>query len=151
MPYANSSLRSSSSLHGTRSVSLRTSGLFGRWAVLDEAGSPIRFSRVLEQVKGVSQKSLTKTLWLLEQDGLVEAGTTSFVSFERNRVSAIWFALSGASCAARQAVEAAGKGGWRERRPAIKEAFSLSSSSLEQVYVASGWQAEHAAVLTVEL
>lgn len=40
-------------------------------AVLDEAGSPIRFSRVLEQVKGVSQKSLTKTLRLLEQDGLV--------------------------------------------------------------------------------
>ncbi len=41
-------------------------------AVLDEADSPIRFSRVLEQVKGVSQKSLTKTLRLLEQDGLVE-------------------------------------------------------------------------------
>ncbi len=41
-------------------------------AVLDEAGSPLRFSRVLEQVKGVSQKSLTKTLRLLEQDGLVE-------------------------------------------------------------------------------
>ena len=41
-------------------------------AVLDEAGSPMRFSRVLEQVKGVSQKSLTKTLRLLEQDGLVE-------------------------------------------------------------------------------
>ena len=41
-------------------------------AVLDEAGAPIRFSRVLEQVKGVSQKSLTKTLRLLEQAGLVE-------------------------------------------------------------------------------
>lgn len=41
-------------------------------AVLDEAAAPIRFSRVLEQVKGVSQKSLTKTLRLLEVDGLVE-------------------------------------------------------------------------------
>ncbi len=41
-------------------------------AVPDEAGAPIRFSRVLEQVKGVSQESLTKTLRLLEQDGLVE-------------------------------------------------------------------------------
>ncbi len=41
-------------------------------AVLDEASSPRRFSRVLEQVKGVSQKLLTKTLRLLEQDGLVE-------------------------------------------------------------------------------
>ncbi len=41
-------------------------------AVLDEACSPIRFSRILEQVKGVSQKSLTKTLRLLEYDGLVE-------------------------------------------------------------------------------
>ncbi len=81
----------------------------------------------------------------------VQAGTKSFVSFKRNKVSAMWFALSGASCAARQAIEAAGEGGWRERRPAVKEAFSLSSSSLEQVYVASRWQAEHAAVLTVEL
>ena len=54
-----------------------TSQLADKWtfwtmAVLDEAGSPVRFSRVLEQVKGVSQKSLTKTLRLLEQDGLVE-------------------------------------------------------------------------------
>ncbi len=40
-------------------------------AVLDEACVPMRFSRVMEDVKGVSQKSLTKTLRLLEQDGLV--------------------------------------------------------------------------------
>jgi DNA-binding HxlR family transcriptional regulator len=72
MPYANSSLRSRSFSHSTRSVSLPTSGTLWTMAVLDEAGSPIRFSRVLEQVKGVSQKSLTKTLRLLEQDGLVE-------------------------------------------------------------------------------
>jgi DNA-binding HxlR family transcriptional regulator len=40
-------------------------------AVLAEAGEPMRFSRVMEQVEGVSQKSLTKTLRQLERDGLV--------------------------------------------------------------------------------
>jgi DNA-binding HxlR family transcriptional regulator len=40
-------------------------------AVLAEAGCPLRFSRVMEQVEDVSQKSLTKTLRQLERDGLV--------------------------------------------------------------------------------
>jgi len=40
-------------------------------AVLAEAAVPMRFSRVMEQVEGVSQKSLTKTLRQLERDGLV--------------------------------------------------------------------------------
>jgi DNA-binding HxlR family transcriptional regulator len=40
-------------------------------AVLAEAGAPMRFSRVMEQVEGISQKSLTKTLRGLERDGLV--------------------------------------------------------------------------------
>lgn len=40
-------------------------------AVLDEAAKPLRFSRVMEYVEGVSQKSLTKTLRQLERDGLV--------------------------------------------------------------------------------
>jgi DNA-binding HxlR family transcriptional regulator len=40
-------------------------------SVLAEAGAPMRFSRVLEQVEGVSQKSLTKTLRQLESSGLV--------------------------------------------------------------------------------
>lgn len=40
-------------------------------AVLAESESPMRFSRVLEQVEGVSQKSLTKVLRQLERDGLV--------------------------------------------------------------------------------
>jgi DNA-binding HxlR family transcriptional regulator len=40
-------------------------------AILAEAGAPMRFSRVMEQVEGVSQKSLTKTLRQLERDGLV--------------------------------------------------------------------------------
>lgn len=35
------------------------------------AGTPLRFSRLMEHVKGVSQKSLTKTLRQLERDGLV--------------------------------------------------------------------------------
>jgi DNA-binding HxlR family transcriptional regulator len=39
-------------------------------AVLAEAGKPMRFSRVMEQVEDVSQKSLTKTLRQLERDGL---------------------------------------------------------------------------------
>jgi DNA-binding HxlR family transcriptional regulator len=40
-------------------------------AVLAEAGEPLRFTRVMEQVEGVSQKSLTKTLRGLERDGLI--------------------------------------------------------------------------------
>jgi DNA-binding HxlR family transcriptional regulator len=40
-------------------------------AVLAEAGCPLRFSRVMEHVEDVSQKSLTKTLRQLERDGLV--------------------------------------------------------------------------------
>lgn len=40
-------------------------------AVLAEAGGPMRFSRVMEKVEDVSQKSLTKTLRQLERDGLV--------------------------------------------------------------------------------
>jgi DNA-binding HxlR family transcriptional regulator len=40
-------------------------------AVLAEAGVPMRFSRVMERVEGISQKSLTKTLRQLERGGLV--------------------------------------------------------------------------------
>jgi DNA-binding HxlR family transcriptional regulator len=51
-------------------------GLSDKWtlwvmSVLAKAEGPLRFSRVLEQVEGVSQKSLTKTLRQLERDGLV--------------------------------------------------------------------------------
>ena len=45
--------------------SLSTLGL------LAHAGAPMRFSRVLAGVEGISQKSLTKTLRTLEKDGLV--------------------------------------------------------------------------------
>lgn len=40
-------------------------------AVLAEAAAPMRFSRVMDRVEGVSQKSLTKTLRQLERNGLV--------------------------------------------------------------------------------
>lgn len=40
-------------------------------AVLAEAAAPMRFSRVMEKVEGVSQKSLTKTLRQLERRGIV--------------------------------------------------------------------------------
>ncbi len=52
------------------------SSLADKWSlwtmgILAGAGAPLRFSRVMEQVEGVSQKSLTKTLRQLERDGLV--------------------------------------------------------------------------------
>jgi DNA-binding HxlR family transcriptional regulator len=39
--------------------------------VLAEANAPLRFSRVLERVQGISQKVLTQTLRTLERDGLI--------------------------------------------------------------------------------
>src|ERR1700731_3795149 len=47
-----------------------------RWAlsvmrILAEANGPLRFSRVLERVEGISQKALTQTLRTLERDGLL--------------------------------------------------------------------------------
>jgi len=39
--------------------------------ILAHEGAPLRFSRVLERVEGISQKSLTKTLRTLEGDALV--------------------------------------------------------------------------------
>jgi DNA-binding HxlR family transcriptional regulator len=48
----------------------------GRWTLsvlcaLAEANGPLRFSRVLERVEGISQKALTQTLRTLERDGLI--------------------------------------------------------------------------------
>jgi DNA-binding HxlR family transcriptional regulator len=40
-------------------------------SVLARAEAPMRFSRVMESVEGISQKSLTKTLRQLERGGLV--------------------------------------------------------------------------------
>jgi|SRR5580704_6820419 DNA-binding HxlR family transcriptional regulator len=57
----------------TGEIVTRIAEKWSLWAmsVLALAGKPLRFSRVMEQVKGVSQKSLTKTLRALERDGLV--------------------------------------------------------------------------------
>ncbi|MCH4545564.1 MULTISPECIES: helix-turn-helix domain-containing protein [Rhizobium] len=38
---------------------------------LSDAGAPLRFSRLLERVEGISQKVLTQTLRTLESDGLI--------------------------------------------------------------------------------
>jgi DNA-binding HxlR family transcriptional regulator len=40
-------------------------------SVIAEQRRPMRFSRIMENVTGVSQKSLTKTLRGLERDGLI--------------------------------------------------------------------------------
>jgi len=40
-------------------------------SVIAEHRKPMRFSRIMEQVEGISQKSLTKTLRSLERDGLI--------------------------------------------------------------------------------
>jgi DNA-binding HxlR family transcriptional regulator len=40
-------------------------------SVIAEYRGPMRFSRIMENVEGVSQKSLTKTLRSLERDGLI--------------------------------------------------------------------------------
>jgi DNA-binding HxlR family transcriptional regulator len=55
-----------------REVVARVSDKWSLWVlhVLGTNGC-LRFSRVLEQVEGVSQKMLTKTLRQLERDGLV--------------------------------------------------------------------------------
>ena len=55
-----------------REVLARTVDKWGLWvlAELSEQG-PLRFSRLLERVGRISQKSLTATLRYLERDGLV--------------------------------------------------------------------------------
>ena len=40
-------------------------------SILAEAEAPMRFSRLMERVEGISQKSLTKTLRQLERSGFV--------------------------------------------------------------------------------
>jgi DNA-binding HxlR family transcriptional regulator len=57
----------------TREVITRFADKWSLWtlSVLAQGNGPLRFSRVLERVEGVSQKSLTKTLRQLERDGLV--------------------------------------------------------------------------------
>jgi DNA-binding HxlR family transcriptional regulator len=57
----------------TRDIVTRLAEKWTLWtlAELAEAEAPMRFSRILERVEGVSQKSLTKVLRQLERDGMV--------------------------------------------------------------------------------
>jgi len=56
-----------------REILSRAASQWTLWVlhVLAENGAPLRFTRVLERVEGVSQKVLTQTLRKLERDGLV--------------------------------------------------------------------------------
>jgi DNA-binding HxlR family transcriptional regulator len=57
----------------TRDMVSRISDKWSLWtmSVIAQFGQPMRFSRIRDQVDGISQKSLTKTLRGLERDGLV--------------------------------------------------------------------------------
>jgi DNA-binding HxlR family transcriptional regulator len=57
----------------TREIVTRIAEKWTLWtlAELAEANAPLRFSRLMEKVEGVSQKSLTKALRQLERDGMV--------------------------------------------------------------------------------
>lgn len=57
----------------TREIVTRLADKWSLWVmhVLATAERPLRFSRVHEEVEGISQKSLTKALRQLERDGLV--------------------------------------------------------------------------------
>src|ERR1700735_2906357 len=71
-------------------------------SVIAEFGRPMRFSRIMDQVEGISQKSLTKTLRGLERDGLitrevfaevpprVEYTITAFGSEMLDNVASLW-------------------------------------------------------------
>src|SRR5271167_2767185 len=87
-----------------REMVSRISDKWSLWTmrVLAELGQPMRFSRVMDQVEGISQKSLTKTLRGLERDGLitrevfaevpprVEYSITAFGSEMLDNVAPLW-------------------------------------------------------------
>ena len=57
----------------TRELVSRISDKWSHWtlSVIAERRQPVRFSRIMESVEGITQKSLTKTLRGLERDGLI--------------------------------------------------------------------------------
>jgi len=60
-----------------RDVLSRVTDKWSLWALSElTSDGPLRFSRLLERVEGVSQKSLTATLRGLERDGLVRRTVT---------------------------------------------------------------------------
>jgi DNA-binding HxlR family transcriptional regulator len=54
----------------TREMVSRISDKWSLWMIAEHR-QPMRFSRIMDQVEGISQKSLTKTLRGLERDGLI--------------------------------------------------------------------------------
>ena len=56
-----------------REIVGQVAGRWPLWAlyVLSESPAPLRFTRLLERIEGISQKMLTQTLRHLERDGLV--------------------------------------------------------------------------------
>lgn len=60
-----------------RDVLSRVTDKWSLWALSElTSDGPLRFSRLLERVEGVSQKSLTATLRGLERDGLIRRTVT---------------------------------------------------------------------------
>ncbi len=57
----------------TRDIVTRLPEKWTLWTMAELAaeGTPMRFSRLLKRVEGISQKSLTKVLRALERDGLI--------------------------------------------------------------------------------
>jgi DNA-binding HxlR family transcriptional regulator len=92
----------------TREMISRISDKWSLWTmgVIAEHGRPMRFSRIMDQVEGISQKSLTKTLRGLERDGLitrevfaevpprVEYTVTAFGSEMLDNVAPLWLWVS---------------------------------------------------------
>jgi DNA-binding HxlR family transcriptional regulator len=91
-----------------REMVSRISDKWSLWtmSVIEELGQPMRFSRIMDQVEGISQKSLTKTLRGLERDGLitrevfaevpprVEYTVTAFGSEMLDNVAPLWLWVS---------------------------------------------------------
>lgn len=60
-----------------REVISRMADKWSLWALAEiVADGPLRFSRIMERVEGVSQKSLTSALRHLERDGLITRTVT---------------------------------------------------------------------------
>jgi DNA-binding HxlR family transcriptional regulator len=60
-----------------REIISRATDKWSLWALSELAAEgPLRFSRLMDRVEGVSQKSLTATLRHLERDGLVKRTVT---------------------------------------------------------------------------
>ncbi len=88
----------------TREMVSLISDKWSLWTMsaIAESGQPMRFSRIMDVVEGVSQKSLTKTLRGLERDGLitrrvfaevpprVEYAITSLGTEMLNHVAPLW-------------------------------------------------------------